>query len=236
MLHVFTKNASSRWEESGQVSEAAGARWRFHAQIMLGCLRNVVQCLYVGGSNSRISRWNLELRISWQAQYLVSLKGGFTCSAHCKWRCIGDAVMRFVFRGGHMTWRVWRVTLLAPRIPNGVPYVTRITREMHLAWQARVFCMDISHLRFVWRQVLCQRGSWQGQGWKSIQTCLMMVLWCPMLAKCWQMYTFAGVENGESECHPLVSRRRDWLNMSDPQMLCPVFFVNISMLPNAIEF
>ena len=48
----------------------------------------------------------------------------------------------------------------------------------------RVFCMDISHLRFVWRQVLCQRGSWQGQGWKSIQTCLMMVLWCPMLAKC----------------------------------------------------
>ena len=53
----------------------------------------------------------------------------------------------------------------------------------------RVFCMDISHLRFVWRQVLCQKGSWQGQGWKSIQTCLMMVLWCPMLAKCWQMYT-----------------------------------------------
>ena len=100
----------------------------------------------------------------------------------------------------------------------------------------RVFCMDISHLRFVWRQVLCQRGSWQGQGWKSIQTCLMVVLWCPMLAKCWQMYTFAGVENGESEFHPLVSRRRDWLNMSDPQMFCPVFFVNISMLPNTIEF
>ena len=38
-----------------------------------------------------IFRWNLELRISWQAQYLVSLKGDFTCSAHCKCCFICDA-------------------------------------------------------------------------------------------------------------------------------------------------
>ena len=39
--------------------------------------------LSIGGSNSAgISRWNLDLRISWQAQYLVSLKGDCTCSAH----------------------------------------------------------------------------------------------------------------------------------------------------------
>ena len=40
--------------------------------------------LYIGESNSGISRSNLELSISWQAQYLVSLKGDFTCSAQCK--------------------------------------------------------------------------------------------------------------------------------------------------------
>ena len=63
--------------------------------FMLGCPRNVLGMssnrLYIGGSNSGISRWNLELRISWQGQYLVSLKGDFTCSAHWKWRFICDA-------------------------------------------------------------------------------------------------------------------------------------------------
>ena len=88
-----------------------------------------------------------------------------------------------------------------------------------------VFWMDISHSRFGRGQVLCSRGSWQGQGWKSIQRCLMMVL-CPMLAKCWQIYgtPFAGVEKGESCFHPLVNRRRDCLNIYDPQILCRVFF------------
>ena len=47
--------------------------------------------LYIGGSNSGISRWNLELRISWQAQYLVKLEVDFACSAHWKWRFIWDA-------------------------------------------------------------------------------------------------------------------------------------------------
>ena len=40
--------------------------------------------LYIGGSNSGILRCNPELRISWQAQYLVRLEGGFVCSAHWK--------------------------------------------------------------------------------------------------------------------------------------------------------
>ena len=52
-----------------------------HAQIMLGLSSNR---LYIGGSNSGMSRCNLELRISWQAQYLVRLEGDFACSAHCK--------------------------------------------------------------------------------------------------------------------------------------------------------
>ena len=40
--------------------------------------------LFLFGSNSRISRSNLERRISWQARYLLSLKDDFTCPAHRK--------------------------------------------------------------------------------------------------------------------------------------------------------
>ena len=47
--------------------------------------RNVVEPSFYWRSNLRISSWNVELRIPWQAQYLVSLKGDFTCSAHWKW-------------------------------------------------------------------------------------------------------------------------------------------------------
>ena len=59
----------------------------FSYRIMLGLSPNR---LYIGGSNSGILRRNLELRISWQAQYLVSLKGDFTYSAHWKCRFICD--------------------------------------------------------------------------------------------------------------------------------------------------
>ena len=66
---------------TSKVSEAAGARWRFHARIILGSSSNR---FYIGGSKSRIFRWNLELRISWQAQYLVRFEADSCCSAHCK--------------------------------------------------------------------------------------------------------------------------------------------------------
>ena len=59
-----------------------------HLRIMLGSWSNR---LYIGGSNSGIFRWNLELRISWQAQYLVMLDSNQCCSTHCKWRFICDA-------------------------------------------------------------------------------------------------------------------------------------------------
>ena len=53
-----------------------------YPRIMLGMSSNR---LYIGGSNSEISRSNLESdRISWQAQYLVMLDGNQCCSAHCK--------------------------------------------------------------------------------------------------------------------------------------------------------
>ena len=86
MLHFSIQNRFQ--DRTSNVSEAAGARWRFHGRIMVGLSSNR---LYIGGSNSGTFRWNLELRILWQAQYLVSLKGDFTCSAHWKWRFICDA-------------------------------------------------------------------------------------------------------------------------------------------------
>ena len=51
--------------------------------IMLGLSSNR---LSIGWSNSGILRWNVDLRISRQAQYLVKLEGDFACSAYWKWR------------------------------------------------------------------------------------------------------------------------------------------------------
>ena len=39
----------------------------------------------------RVSNAILNLKISWQAQYLVRLEGDIACSAHWKWRFICDA-------------------------------------------------------------------------------------------------------------------------------------------------
>ena len=77
-------------DAKSKVSEAAGARWRFHGRIMVGLSSNR---LSIGGSNSGIFRWHLELRILWQAQYLVMLDGNQCCSAHCKWRFICEELL-----------------------------------------------------------------------------------------------------------------------------------------------
>ena len=53
---------------TSQVSEAAGARRRFHGRIMLGSWSNR---LYIGGSNWGISRPNLKLRVSLKGDYLL---------------------------------------------------------------------------------------------------------------------------------------------------------------------
>ena len=45
--------------------------------------------------------------------------------------------MRFILRGRRSLWRSWRVTLVAPRIVNGVSYVRRINHEIDFSWQAQ---------------------------------------------------------------------------------------------------
>ena len=79
----FNTKSCSRWDESGLRSGGCEMTisWSDHARIILGICSNR---LSIGGSNSGMSRGNLELRISWQAQYLVRLEGDFACSAHCK--------------------------------------------------------------------------------------------------------------------------------------------------------
>ena len=80
-----------RQDRTGKVSEAAGARWQFYRRISSDMFGLSSNRLSIGGSNSGILRWNHELRISWQAQYLVRLEGGFACCAHWKWRFMCDA-------------------------------------------------------------------------------------------------------------------------------------------------
>ena len=72
--------------------EAAGARWRFYRRIMLGLSSDYPRIVYfLAEARQGVSAEILSLKISWQAQYLVSLKGDFTCSAHWKWRFICEA-------------------------------------------------------------------------------------------------------------------------------------------------
>ncbi len=52
-------------------------------RIILGLSSNRL-CIGIDRSKSEISRSNLELRISRQAQHLVRFEGDFSCSAHCK--------------------------------------------------------------------------------------------------------------------------------------------------------
>ena len=276
MLYFSLQNC--RQDRTGKVSEAAGARWRFYVRIILGLsseCRRIVFLLVEALQG--VSRWNLEVRISWQAQYLVRLKGDFACSAHCKWRfichadqwwdsfCVAGAIFGEVgvwlfvagaavrdilgdslsakccifqnkivakiawgrspkrrvrdddfilgyvriilessfywgkhfrhfhlrcwasrFRGRRSTWWVWRVTLLAPRIGNDVSYVTRITHEIHFAWQAQYLVKlegdSCCFAQCKWRFICDTDQSWGsfsvagavvGQVWGSL--CLLRI-------------------------------------------------------------
>ena len=45
----------------------------------------------IGNDVSYVTQIIDDIHFAWQAQYLVRLEGGFTCSAHWKWRFICDA-------------------------------------------------------------------------------------------------------------------------------------------------
>ena len=77
---------------TSKVSEAAGARWRFHARIMVGLSSECRRIVFLlAEAIPGVSAEIFNLQISWQAQYLVRLEADCACSAHCKWRFICDA-------------------------------------------------------------------------------------------------------------------------------------------------
>ena len=77
---------------TSKVSEAAGARWRFYPRIMFGLSSECRRIVFLlAEAIQRVSNAILNLKISWQAQYLVRLEGDIACSAHWKWRFIFDA-------------------------------------------------------------------------------------------------------------------------------------------------
>ena len=88
---------------TSKVSEAAGARWRFHARIILGLSSNR---LSIGRSNSWSFRWNLEL-VDFVAGAVFGEVGGWLCLLRALemtfhvWR---GSIMRFILRGRRSIW------------------------------------------------------------------------------------------------------------------------------------
>ena len=70
---------------TGKVSEAAGARWRFHARMVVGLSSDCRRIVFLlAEAIHGVAAEVLNLQISWQAQYLVRLVADCACSAHCK--------------------------------------------------------------------------------------------------------------------------------------------------------
>ena len=79
-------------DRTSKVSEAAGARWRFYPRIMVGLSSDYPRIVFIlAEAIQRVSAAILNLKISWQAQYLLRFEVDFACSAHSKWRFICDA-------------------------------------------------------------------------------------------------------------------------------------------------
>ena len=118
MLYFTIQNRLQ--DRTGKVPEAAGARWRFHARIILESsfywrkhFREFPLKSWASRFSGRRSTWwvsrvnllgprivnevsyvmriNDAIQFAWQAQYLVKLKGASCCSAYCTCRFICHA-------------------------------------------------------------------------------------------------------------------------------------------------
>ena len=88
MLFFFNTKSSPRSDRKGLRSGGCEMMILSSGLIVFGMCSDR---LSIGGRNSGFPRWNLDLRILWQAQYLVKLGGGSCCSARWKWCFICDA-------------------------------------------------------------------------------------------------------------------------------------------------
>ena len=111
----FNGNASPRWDESGFRSSRCEMTILYSDVVGMSWNR-----LYIGESNVWIFIKNLVIRISCQAQYLVSSKGTLLTL------CILTS-----FHGSSI-WGSWKVTCIAPRIVSDFLYVPRINYKISL--------------------------------------------------------------------------------------------------------
>ena len=51
------------------------------------------------------------------------------------------STLRVIFRGRNNTWRIWKVSHVAPRIVNDVSCVTPIHDESNFSWRAQYMVM-----------------------------------------------------------------------------------------------
>ena len=109
-----TTNQNCLQDGTSKVPEAAGARWRFCGRISsdvfglssnrlsLGRSIQGVSAVWwgwrvtlmaprIGNEASYVTQIIADILLVWQAQYLVRLEGGFTCSTHWKWGFTCDA-------------------------------------------------------------------------------------------------------------------------------------------------
>ena len=87
MLYFSIQNASPRWDEEGL--RGGGCEMTIscsdHARIMVGSWSDYTRIVFIlAEAIQRVSNAILNLKISWQAQYLVKLEADSCCSAHCK--------------------------------------------------------------------------------------------------------------------------------------------------------
>ena len=76
MLHFSIQNASPRWDEEGL--RGGGC------EMTISCSDYPRIVFILAEAIQRVSNAILNLKISWQAQYLVRIEGDFACSAHWK--------------------------------------------------------------------------------------------------------------------------------------------------------
>ena len=135
-----------------------------------------------------VSAQILSFKISRQAQYLLSFKGDFTCSAHWKWRfiwdadhwwhwfCVSGAVFAefqgwlYLLRALEMTFHMWRRSLLTLIlcVRRNICWVGRVTLlAARIGNDVSYVTQSTDDIDFVWQaQYLVRLAgdfSWQAQ-------------------------------------------------------------------------
>ena len=87
MLYFSIQNAPPRLDEEGL--RGGGCEMTIlssdYVRIMFGLCSECRRIVFLlAEAIQRVSNAILNLKISWQAQYLVRLEGDIACSAHCK--------------------------------------------------------------------------------------------------------------------------------------------------------